>query len=461
MRFDLVIIGGGPGGYVAAIRAGQLGLKTALIEKEAVGGTCLHHGCIPSKVLLQSAEILALIRRAAEFGIEVGEARPNLSAIIARSEQVIQRLHRGVTHLLKKNNVTVYEGHGRFVSPRKIEVVGGEGPKTIEADHVIVATGSHVDSLPGFPIDGERIFTSDDALKKTTLPRSIVIVGGGAVGVEFAWFYSVFGVNVTIIEQAASLLPTEDVEVSALLKRSFEKRGIAVVTAAHIDQVSDRGDVFSIQTQGVLEPIRAEAILMAVGRIPNTDRLDLKRAGIEVGEGDVAIPVDERVQTSQLGIWAIGDVTTRPALAHGAMAQGVYVVETIAGLSPLPIDLSSVPRVVYCHPEVAAVGLTEAEARAGEEPIKVAKAPFSANPRAVIRGETEGWVKVISQERDGQILGAHIIGPGATELIAEFVLAKSLKVSALGLKRAIHPHLTLSETIMEAGGALFDQAIHL
>jgi dihydrolipoamide dehydrogenase len=457
MRFDLMIIGGGPGGYVAAIRAGQLGLKTALIEKEAVGGTCLHHGCIPSKVLLQSAELLSLIRRAAEFGIEVGEARPNLALIVDRSEQVMRRLHRGVTHLLKKNDVTVYEGHGRFVSSRKIEVVGGKASNAIEADNVIVATGSRVDSLPGLPIDGQRVFTSDEALKNTTLPRSIAIVGGGAVGVEFAWLFSVFGVDVTIIEQAASLLPTEDDEVSALLRRSFEKRGIAVVTAASITRIADEGHRFSLQTQGVPEPIRTEAVLMAVGRIPNTDGLDLKRAGIEVDAGSRAISVDEKMQTGCPGVWAIGDVTTRSALAHGAMAQGIYVAETIAGLSPPPVELLSIPRVVYCHPEVASVGRTEAEARTGKELIKVAKVLFSANPRAVIRGETEGWMKVISEERSGQILGAHIIGPGATEMIAEFVLAKRLNASAFDLSRAIHPHPTLSETIMEAGGALLVQ----
>jgi len=461
MGYDLMILGGGPGGYTAAIRAGQLGIKTALIEKEGLGGVCLHHGCIPSKAFLKSAEVLSLIQHAAEFGIEVGEVRPNFPAVVARSEKIMKRLHRGLLHLMQKNKVDVYTGTGRFLSPREIKIFGGsDGGKKIEADKTIFATGSHVRLWPNLKIDGVRVFTSDEALKQTSLPRSIVIIGGGAVGVELAYFYAVFGVMVTIIEIAPAILPMEDREISILLKRSLEKKGITVLTSARIQSIEDNGDHFIFNLDGVSKEIRVEAVLVAIGREPNTEGLDLDKTGVTIDAKSHAIVIDEKMQTSQTDLFAIGDVTTRPALAHGAMAQGVYVAETIAGIERNPIDPLNIPNAIYCQPEVASVGLTEEAAKSAGIHIKISKFSLAGNARAITLNEPEGFVKIIA-DHYGHILGAHLIGPNVTELIGEIILAKNLRGRALDLKRTIHPHPTLSEAIMEAGGALFGQAIHV
>ncbi len=425
-----------------------------------MGGVCLHHGCIPSKAFLKSAEVLSVVSRAAEFGIEVGDIRPNFSAVVNRSDKIMKRLHRGLLHLMKKNKVDVLSGVGRFLSNQQIEVLGGvEAAKKIEANKIIIATGSRVRPWPDLPIDGARVFTSDEALKQSTLPRSIVIIGGGAVGVELAYFYSVFGVVVMIVEAAPALLPMEDREISILLKRSFEKRGMTVLTETRIDAIQDCGDHFIIHFDGAAETIRTDSILVAIGREPGTAGLDLKKTGVKVDTTSRAILVDEKMQTSQTGIFAIGDVTTRPALAHGAMAQGVYVAESIAGIERKPIDPLAIPNAIYCHPEVASLGLTEEAAKAAGLQMKIAKYPLSGNARAVTLNETEGFIKIIA-DPSGHILGAHLIGPGVTELISEIVLAKSLEARALDIKRAIHPHPTLSEAMMEAGGALLGQAIH-
>ena len=460
MDYDLMILGGGPGGYTAAIRAGQLGIRTALIEKEALGGVCLHHGCIPSKAFLKSAEVLSLIQHAGEFGIEVGEIRPNFPAVVSRSEKIVSRLHRGLLHLMKKNKVEVHEGLGRFLSSHHIEISGGtDGIKRLEADRIIIAAGSHVRAWPNLPIDGTRVFTSDEALKQTALPHSITIIGGGAVGVELAYFYAVFGVKVIIMEMAPAILPREDREISILLKRSLEKRGITVLTKAHVQSIEDNGDHFIFHLDRTSETIRTEAVLVAIGRQPNTSNLNLKKVGITLEETSQAIIVNEKMETSHTGIFAIGDITNRPAYAHGAMAQGIYVSETIAGIERKQIDPLSIPNVVYCQPEVASVGLTEEAAREAGLQIKIARFPLSGNARAITLNETEGFVKLISDPY-GHIVGAHLIGPNVTELISEIVLAKHLEGRALDIKRAIHPHPTLSEAIMEGGGALFGHAIH-
>jgi dihydrolipoamide dehydrogenase len=460
-HYDLIVLGGGPGGYAAAIRAGQLGLQVALIEKEAVGGTCLHHGCIPSKALLESANVLATIQRAADFGISVGEVRVDFPFIIKRSEKIVNRLSRGLTQLMKNNKVTIYPCPGRFLSNREIELLGmgGEGPQVLEGDRILLATGSRTQSWPELPSDGKRILTSDEALRLSHLPRSMVIIGGGAIGVEFAHLYATFGVAVMIMEQSTELLPTEDQEVSALLKRSFEKRGITVLTSTHVTSITDMQKHFVVQIREVDEPIRTDSILVAIGRKPRVDGLDIKKAGVLISEGNRAVIVNEKMQTSQETIFAVGDVTTRPAFAHGAMAQGVYVAETIAGIEREPIALTEIPSVVFCQPEIASVGLTEAQARASGPGIKTTRFPLSINGRAIVMNETEGFIKLVSDSY-GQLLGAHLIGPHATELISEIVLAKHLEARGLDIKRAIHPHPTLSEAVMEAGGALFNQAIH-
>lgn len=467
--YDLVILGGGPGGYVAAIRAAQLGLKVAVVEKEAIGGTCLHHGCIPSKAIIRSAEVLSLIQRSDSFGIKVSDIRADFGAAVDRSQKVLSKLHRGVLHLMKKAQIQIISGRGKLLATdrnsqfNQIEVNGSEGTSVIRGKAIIIATGSRVRSLPNLPLDGSRIFTSDEALLRKKLPESIVIVGGGAIGVEFAYIYSVYGAKVTIVECADSLLPTEDTEVSALLERSFKKRKIKVVTGQRIASFSDRAGVFDIElddSRGTKSTISSELILVAVGRTPNVEDIGLETLGIDCDDQTKSIKVNEHMQTRIEHIYAIGDVCNRPALAHGAMAQGVYVVDSLAGIARAPLAMNAVPSAVYCHPQVASVGLTEAKAKAAGYQVKVGKFPLSANGKAIALGEIEGFVKIVTEEKSGEILGAHLIGAEATELISEFVLALTLEATAAELKQTIHPHPTLSEAVMEAGGAVLGEAIH-
>ena len=462
-KYDLLILGGGPGGYVSAIRAGQLGLKVAVIEKEAIGGTCLHHGCIPSKAIIRSAEILSLIQNAAQFGITVGQVSADFGVAVDRSQKVLQKLYRGVLHLMKRHQVEIFEGFGKIIAPGQIEIKGAEDTQVIQGKNIIIATGSRVRSLPNLPLNGTRIITSDEALLRRQLPQSVLIVGGGAIGVEFAYIYSLYGVQVTIVEMCPALLPTEDHEVSTLLARSFKKRKIVVKTGLRVGAIKDEAGFYTVSLEddaGEVETISTEVILVAVGRAANVDKIGLETLGISQEVGSGLIQVDEKMNTNCEGIFAIGDVSTRQALAHGAMAQGVFVAETIAGISRTPIVSEDIPSAVYCHPQVASVGLTEAAARQAGLAIKVAKFPLSANGKAIALAETEGFVKIIADEKQGEILGAHIIGAEATELIGEFVLAKTLEATASELNQAIHPHPTLSEAVMEAGGAIFDEAIH-
>lgn len=461
-RYDVMILGGGPGGYVAAIRGGQLGLKVAVIEKEAVGGACLHHGCIPSKAIIRNAEVLSLIQNSEAFGIKVDNIRPDYGQAIDRSKKVIQKLYSGLQHVMKKSKVDIHTGVGKIVGPDQVEVTGSNGKKTIRAERLIIATGSRVRSLPGLNVDGRRVITSDEALLLRDLPRSVTIIGGGAIGVEFAYVYSVYGAKVTIVEMMPSLLPLEDREVTTLLERSFKKRGIEIFTKTRVGPIKDQNGGFAIELQTAEggKTLNTEVILVAIGRAPNIEGIGLETIGVAIDEKRRLIQVDERMRTNVPNVFALGDVTTRPALAHGAMAQGVSVVESIAGIERPPVDLLNIPSAVYCHPEVASVGLTEEKAREAGHEIKVAKYPLSANGRAVALGETEGFVKVVADAQYGEILGAHIIGPEATELIGEFVLAKTVEATAQELKQAVHPHPTLSEAVMEAGGAIFGEAIH-
>lgn len=461
-RYDVMILGGGPGGYAAAIRGGQLGLRVAVVEKEAVGGVCLHHGCIPSKAIIRNAEVLSLIQHSETFGIKVDNIRPDFGQAIDRSAKVIQKLYSGLQHVMKKNKVDIHTGVGKLIAPDQIEIAGSSGKKTIRGERLIIATGSRVRSIPGLKVDGKRVLTSDEALLHRELPRSVTIIGGGAIGVEFAYVYSVYGSKVTIVEMMPSLLPMEDREVTTLLERSFKKRGIEIFTRTRVGPVKDRNGGFSIELQTGEEgkTITTDAILVAVGRAPNVDGIGLETIGVAIDEKRRLIRVDERMRTNVPSVFALGDVTTRPALAHGAMAQGVSVVESFAGIDRPPVDLLSIPNAVYCQPQVASVGLTEEKAREAGHAVKVAKYPFSANGKAVALGETEGFVKIVSDERYGEILGAHLIGPEVTELIGEFVIAKTLESTALELKQAVHPHPTLSEAVMEAGGAIYGEAIH-
>jgi len=460
--YDLVILGGGPGGYAAAIRSRHLGRTVALIESEALGGTCLHHGCMPSKALLRGAEILSLTRRAGEFGLRVDSVQPDFGRAVDHSQGVVQKLHSGLRHLMTQNKVDVYEGEGRLIAPDRIAVSAPSG-ETLELSGawIVIATGSRVrglsDLMPLPHLHAGQLYTSDEALLRRDLPESVVIVGGGAVGCEFAYLYSVYGVRVSLIECAPSLLPSEDGEVSAALKRSFKRRGMGVFTDTQIHSVREEGGRIEIETtQG---PLASAAILAAVGRTPNTEKIGCPAAGVALRKGRVE--VDEWMRTNVAHIFAVGDVTTRPALAHGAMAQGVAVAEQISGIHRPPVG--PIPSAIYCQPQVASVGLTEEAARAAGHVVRVGRFPFSANGKAIAIGETEGFVKVVigGTLPNDRILGAHIVGSAATELIGEFTLALSAGLGTEALMRAIHPHPTLSEAIPEAGGAAWGLALHM
>ncbi|HET6371321.1 MAG TPA: dihydrolipoyl dehydrogenase [Nitrospiria bacterium] len=460
-HYDVIILGGGPGGYVGAIRAGQLGLSVALVEKEAVGGTCLHHGCIPSKAIIRNAEVLSLIKRSADFGIQVDNVQADFGKAVDRSEQVVKKFYNGVRFLMKKNKVDVISGIGRLSGKGRITVDGENGTQEIEGERIVIATGSRVKSLPGLNIDGKRVLTSDEALLIKELPRSIVIVGAGAVGVEFAYVYAAYGVKVTLLEMLPHILPVEDEEVAAALTRAFKKQGIDVLAGFRMEKVEDKGKefLFKVRSDQEAKELSAEAVLVAVGRAPNSDGIGLEAIGIETKKGFVV--VDETLRTNVPGVWAIGDVTTRPALAHGASAQGAWLMESFAGIERPPINALNVPNATYCQPQVASVGLTEQAARNEGHEIKIGKFPLTASGKAVALGETEGFVKIISEAKTGEILGAHIIGPEATELIGEFVLAKMLESTPLEIHKSIHPHPTLSEAVMEAAGAVYGEAIHI
>jgi len=461
--YDLLILGGGPGGYVAAIRAAQMGLRVALIEQEALGGTCLHHGCIPSKSLIRSAEVLSLIQNAEAFGIQVAGLHADFGLAVDRSQKIVQKLHLGIQHLMRKHRIALYPGRGKLLAPGQIEVKGHQEAHLIEGTRALISTGSRVQSLPGLKLDGKGILSSDEALRLRQLPASMAIVGGGAVGLEFAYIYSAYGVKVTILEMAPSLLPGEDRELSRLLARSFRKRGIGIRTSRRVRSVQDQKTHFRLEIEdpgGVCEALEAEKVLLAVGRVPNVADIGLEALGIEQDKQSHAIRIGEKMQTNVAGVYAIGDVTCRPALAHGAMAQGVFVAESIAGRPCSPPVMSHIPNAVYCQPQVASVGLNEDQARDEGYALKTARIPLSANGKALALGETEGFAKLVSDKETGRLLGAQIIGAEASELIGECVLALRMGGDALEFKTAIRPHPTLSETLMEAGAAILGAAIH-
>ncbi len=454
-RYDLIVLGGGPGGYAAAIRAAQLGLTVALIEQEGLGGTCLHHGCIPSKALLHSAQVLSLTQK----GSSPDFLGTHFARAIDQSHRAVAHLHQGLNQLIKNNKIAYYPGYGHILSQHHISVTLPQTQATLEGNHLLIATGSRVTRamLSTSPIEDQAIYTSDEALKLRTLPESVAIIGGGPTGCEFASLYAAYGVRVTLIERASSLLPSEDVEISSLLEKHFKRLGICVCTGTSITDVVRIGTALQLSgPQGQWEP---DALLIAAGRIPNTDCIGLEALGLAMQNGRIV--VDEQMHTNCLGVDAVGDVTTRPAFAHGAMAYGIYVAESLAGKTPLPVDRWAIPTVVYCQPEVASVGMTDVAAREAGIAVRVGRCPFSANGKAVATGMTEGFVKVVLEAESDRILGAQIIGPHATELIGSFVLARTCGLGASALKRAIYPHPTLSEAVHEAIGDALGEAIHL
>lgn len=460
---DLIIIGGGPGGYVAAIRAAQLGLQVALVERAALGGICLNWGCIPTKALLRNAEIYHLMRKGAEFGVHCDNLRFDFPQVIARSRQVADRLAQGVAFLMRKNKVQVVQGTGRLAGSNAVSVHDEQGnaTTTLTAPNIILAAGARARELPGLPFDGTQVLSSTEAMLLQDVPGSLAIIGAGAVGVEFAYLYNTFGSHVTLIEMLPQVLPMEDHEISAVLHKSLTQQGIAILVASRVDGVETASDGVQLQVntpQGT-QTIQADKVLVAIGVQGNVETLGLNNAGVHSERGFV--PVDAHCRTNVPGIFAIGDLNGQPCLAHVASTEGIAAVETITGLDHPGVNYGNIPGCTYCHPQVASVGLTENAAREAGRSIRVGRFPFSASGKALAIGDSEGMVKVIFDADTDELLGTHIIGSEATDLIAEAGIARTLETTHYEVLKTVHAHPTLSEAIMEAVGDAYDEAIHI
>jgi dihydrolipoamide dehydrogenase len=460
-QFDLTIIGAGPGGYVAAIRAAQLGMKVGLVERDKLGGICLNWGCIPSKALLKSAELYQTFKKAEEFGFSYKDLKFDFPKIIKRSRDVADRVSKGVEYLMKKNKIEVIPGTARLVSKNAIEVSkDGKTTDTIKTKFTIIATGGRPRTIPGVTIDRKKIITSTEAMTLPELPKSLLVIGGGAIGIEFAYFYNSFGTKVTVVEMLPSILPKEDKEITKLLESSLKKQGVEILTNAKVESVGVTSDVaLRISTKEGAKELKGEFALMAVGVQGNVENLGLESLGVKVDRG--AIIVDKFGKTSVEGIYAIGDVSGAPWLAHAASHQGIVAAEHMAGKTVHGFDRTNIPSCTYCQPQVASVGMTEEAAVAAGYKVKVGRFPFRPLGKAMATGETEGSVKLVFDERYGELLGAHIIGSEATELIAELGLARALESTNVEIQRTMHAHPTLSEAIMEAAGDAFGQAINI
>ena len=457
--FDVVVLGSGPGGYVAAIRAGQLGLRTAIVERDALGGVCLNWGCIPSKALLRNAEVLDLVQHADDYGISVDNIEFDYGKAVDRSREVVGRLTRGVGMLLKKNNVEHIPGIGRLVDASTIEIT--DSGRRVTADNVIIATGARQRDIASLPIDRSIVITSREAIELRDVPQRVVIVGGGATGCEFAHIWNTYGAEVTIVELLPSLIPNEDAEIGAQLQRSFRRQGINFMTGANVGGITVTGNTASVavSANGESSTIDCDKVLVAVGVQGNIDNIGLDAAGIETDRG--FIQIDERMQTNVAGVYAIGDVTGKLLLAHVASAQGVTAVETIAGLDPPELDYTQLPRAIYCKPQVASFGLTEAQAIEQGHAIKIGKFPFIASGKALALGASEGFVKLVVDEEIGEILGGHMIGAEVTELLGELSMTRLLEGTTAELGWLVHPHPSISETLKEAALAAQGEAIHI
>lgn len=462
--FDVLVIGSGPGGYVAAIRAAQLGLNAACVEADLLGGVCLNIGCIPTKALLASAALAMEMEHAGSHGVLVEGLSLNLAPAQERSRGVASQLNRGVGFLFKKNGVTHIEGYGRLAGDGKVEVEDKNGDtRTVHGTHVIVATGSRPRSLPFLPIDGDRIWSSTHALFQKRAPERLAVVGAGAVGMEFADIFGAFGSHVTVIEALDRVLPLEDHECSAFMARNYRKRGMEIMTSARVEStdIEDDGVTLHVTSaEGESLEIEVDHVLSAVGRVPNTEDVGLERAGVEVSDNGF-IQVDETMRTNVEGVYAIGDCAGNQLLAHKASHEGIVCVEHIAGEGHGTVDYGNVPNCTYSHPEVASVGLTEEQAREAGLDIEVGKFPWVGNGRALAQGHSDGFVKVIRETRYSEVVGAHIVGPSATELIGEFVMARHLESTAEEIEKAMHPHPTLSEALAEGALASLGRPIHI
>jgi dihydrolipoamide dehydrogenase len=462
MNYDVIVLGSGPGGYVTAIRASQLGFKTAVVEKESLGGVCLNWGCIPTKALLKSAQVFEYLNHAKEYGISAENVKADFVGVIKRSRDVAEGMSKGVQFLMKKNKIDVIQGFGKLKPGKKIEVKSSDGKITLlEAKHIIIATGARSRQLPNLPQDGKKIIGYREAMSLPTQPKNLLVVGSGAIGVEFAYFYATMGTKVTIVEFMPNIVPVEDEDVSKQLEKSLKKIGIEILTEASVESVdtSGNGCKAKVKTKSGEKIMEADIVLSAVGIAPNIEGIGLEDVGIIVDKGK--IKTDKFCTTNVPGYYAIGDVTPGQALAHVASAEGILCVEHIKGLHVEPIDYNNIPGCTYCQPEIASVGFTEKKAREAGYEIKVGKFPFSASGKAKAAGASDGFVKVIFDAKYGELLGAHMIGANVTEMIAELVTARKLETTGHEILKAVHPHPTMSEAVMEATAAAYGEVIHL
>ena len=463
MNYDLIVIGSGPGGYVAAIRASQLGMKVGVVERSELGGICLNWGCIPTKALLKSAQVFNYMKHASDYGISVqGEVNPDFEAIVKRSRGVADGMSKGIQFLFKKNKIEVIAGTGKLKKDKTVEVTDADGKKTdYKANHIILATGARSRELPNLKQDGKKIIGYREAMTLPKKPESMVVVGSGAIGSEFAYFYNSIGTQVTLVEFMPKVVPVEDEEVSKQLERSFKKAGMKVMTSAEVQSVDTKGKVckVTIKSKKGEEVVEAEIVLSAVGIATNLEGLGLEEVGVETEKGKVK--VDDFYKTNVDGVYAIGDIVHGPALAHVASHEGILCVEKIAGKHVEPLDYGNIPGCTYTNPEIASVGMTEKAAKEAGYEVKVGKFPYSASGKASAAGSKDGFVKVIFDAKYGEWLGAHLIGDNVTEMIAEVVVARKLETTGEEIIKAVHPHPTMSEAIMEAVAAAYDEVIHL
>ena len=462
MNYDVIVLGSGPGGYVTAIRASQLGMKTAVIEKESLGGVCLNWGCIPTKALLKSANVYEYINHAEDYGIKVSSHKADFSAVVKRSRSVAEKMSGGVQFLMKKNKIDVIMGAGKVKPGKTIEVTNEKGEKKdYTAKNIIIATGARSRQLPNLEQDGKQIIGYREAMVLPKMPKKMVIVGSGAIGVEFAYFYNAMGVDVTVVEYLPNIVPVEDIDVSKQLEKTFKKKGMNIMTNSSVEKVekSSKGCEVHVKTKKGMETLDCDVVLSAVGIQPNIENIGLEETGIVVDAGKIV--VNDYYETNIPGYYAIGDVVPGQALAHVASAEGITCVEKIAGQNPEPIDYNNIPGCTYCSPEIASVGMTEKAAKEAGYELKVGKFPFSASGKASAAGHNDGFIKLIFDAKYGELLGGHMIGANVTEMIAEIVALRKLETTGHELIKTVHPHPTMSEAVMEAAAAAYDEVIHI
>ncbi|MGN6601982.1 MAG: dihydrolipoyl dehydrogenase [Ginsengibacter sp.] len=459
MAYDVIVLGSGPGGYPAAIRASQLGKKVAIVERENLGGICLNWGCIPTKALLKSGQVMEYANHSSDYGIELKDPKPNFENIIKRSRGVADKMNKGVTFLMKKNKIDVVMGNGKLVSPTKLEVTSADGKKqTLEAKNIIIATGARARELPALKFDGKKVIEYRKAMSLEKQPKSLIVVGSGAIGTEFAYFYNSIGTKVTIVEFLPRIVPLEDEEVSKELEKSFKKQGIDIMTSSEVTSVdtSGSGVKAKVKTKDGEVTLEADVVLSATGITANIENIGLEELGVKTEKGRIL--VDKYQQTNIAGLYAIGDCTPHQALAHKASKEGVNAAEHLAGKNPEPIDYNNVPGCTYCSPEVASVGYTEKAAKDAGYELKIGKFPFTASGKATAAGATTGFVKIIYDAKYGELLGCHMIGYNVTEMIAEVVVARKLETTGHEILNAIHPHPTMSEAVKEATAVAYGEA---